>query len=287
MHEFNLLYTVLTIVGVLVVIPSICGFLIYAERKVSAWVQDRVGPNRVGPLGLLQSLADGLKFILKEDVIPRYADRFLFVLAPCIAILTPMLAPVLVYYFGWRVAFLITGALVFVWLIVWWKVYRSPREKPNLSAAELAHIESDPADTPGKVPWLSLLRHRQTWAYALGKFIIDPIWWFFLFWLPSFFASEHGLDLMTFGPALVAIYIISDVGSVAGSILLLLRSRHAVTAFVISLVGAVLSFIYQMTIDLPPAMDSTMNKVMPLVIVGAIVLQWWYARRMRAAGVLR
>ncbi|HTU09913.1 MAG TPA: MFS transporter [Allosphingosinicella sp.] len=132
------------------------------------------------------------------------------------AILTPMLAPVLVHYFGWRVAFLVTGALVFVWLIVWWKIYRSPREKTNLSAAELAHIESDPADTPGKVPWLSLLRHRQTWAYALGKFIIDPIWWFFLFWLPSFFASEHGLDLMTFGPALVAIYIISDIGSVAG-----------------------------------------------------------------------
>jgi ACS family hexuronate transporter-like MFS transporter len=132
------------------------------------------------------------------------------------AILTPMLAPVLVYYFGWRAAFLVTGALVFVWLAVWWAIYRTPREKQNLSAAELAHIESDPADTPGKVPWLSLLRHRQTWAYAIGKFIIDPIWWFFLFWLPSFFASQHGLDLMTFGPALVAIYIISDIGSVAG-----------------------------------------------------------------------
>jgi ACS family hexuronate transporter-like MFS transporter len=132
------------------------------------------------------------------------------------AILTPMLAPFLVYYFGWRVAFLVTGALVFVWLIVWWRIYRSPREKENLSAAELAHIESDPADTPGKVPWLSLLRHRQTWAYALGKFIIDPIWWFFLFWLPTFFASEHGLNLMTFGPPLVVIYIISDLGSVGG-----------------------------------------------------------------------
>jgi hypothetical protein len=76
-------------------------------------------------------------------------------------------------------------------------------------------------------------------------------------------------------------------GSVAGSILLLLRSRHAVTAFAVSLVGAVLSFIYQATLDLPPAMDTTMNKVMPLVILGAIVVQWWYARRMRAAGVLR
>jgi hypothetical protein len=76
-------------------------------------------------------------------------------------------------------------------------------------------------------------------------------------------------------------------GSVAGSILLLMRSRHAVTAFVVSLIGAVLSFVYQATIDVPPEMTDSLGKVMPFVIVGAIVLQWWYARRMRAAGVLR
>src|SRR5690349_10997929 len=112
------------------------------------------------------------------------------------AILTPLIAPFLVLWFGWRSAFLVTGALVFVWLAFWWTNYRRPREKGNLSAAELAYIESDPADAPGEVKWLPLLRHRQTWAYAIGKFMIDPIWWFFLFWLPSFFASEHGLDLM-------------------------------------------------------------------------------------------
>ena len=132
------------------------------------------------------------------------------------AILTPLIAPFLVMWFGWRVAFLFTGAIVFVWLAVWWTVYRRPREKKNLSGAELAYIESDPADAPGDVKWLPLLRHRQTWAYAIGKFMIDPIWWFFLFWLPSFFAQEHGLNLLTFGLPLAAIYIISDVGSVAG-----------------------------------------------------------------------
>ena len=84
-----------------------------------------------------------------------------------------------------------------------------------------------------------------------------------------------------------ALWAVGVWGSVAGSLLLLMRSRHAATAFAVSLVGAVLSFIYQATIDLPPAMDSTMNKVMPLVILAAIVLQWWYARRMRRAGVLR
>lgn len=132
------------------------------------------------------------------------------------AILTPLLAPFLVIWFGWRAAFLVTGAIVFIWLAFWWTIYRRPREKKNLSRAELEYIESDPADAPGDVKWLPLLRHRQTWAYALGKFLIDPIWWFFLFWLPSFFAQEHGLNLLTFGIPLAAIYIISDVGSVAG-----------------------------------------------------------------------
>jgi ACS family hexuronate transporter-like MFS transporter len=132
------------------------------------------------------------------------------------AIATPLIAPVLVFNFGWRAAFLFTGALVFVWLAVWLVVYRRPREKPGLSPGELAYIESDPADPPGGVPWLPLLRRRQTWAFALGKFMIDPIWWFFLFWLPDFFAKEHGMNLSTFGPPLVVIYLISDAGSVAG-----------------------------------------------------------------------
>ena len=132
------------------------------------------------------------------------------------AILTPLIAPFLVIWFGWRVAFLLTGAIVFIWLAFWWTIYRRPRETKKLGQAELAHIESDPPDAPGEVRWLPLLRHRQTWAYAVGKFMIDPIWWFFLFWLPSFFAQQHGLNLLTFGLPLAAIYIISDVGSVGG-----------------------------------------------------------------------
>jgi MFS transporter, ACS family, hexuronate transporter len=132
------------------------------------------------------------------------------------AILTPLTVPFLVMWFGWRSAFLITGALIFVWLAAWWTIYRSPREKKNLGEAELTYIESDPPDSPGEVKWLPLLKHRQTWAYALAKFMIDPIWWFFLFWLPSFFAQHHGLNIMTFGLPLAAIYVLSDVGSIAG-----------------------------------------------------------------------
>ena len=84
-----------------------------------------------------------------------------------------------------------------------------------------------------------------------------------------------------------ALWAIGVWGSVLGSILLLVRSRHAATAFAVSLVGAALSFLYQLTLDLPPMMDTTMNKVMPVLILGAIVLQWWYARRQAAKGVLR
>ena len=92
MSQELLIEAVVKIAIVLGAILTVCAYLIYVERKISAFMQDRIGPNRVGPIGLLQPLADGIKFILKEDVIPRYADKFLFILAPCIAVMTAMLA---------------------------------------------------------------------------------------------------------------------------------------------------------------------------------------------------
>src|SRR6516225_10058730 len=92
MGDFNLLYTIISIVAVLAVLQGTCAFLIYLERKIAAYVQDRVGPNRVGPAGLFQSVADGLKFLLKEDIIPNYVDKFLFIMAPAIAMTTALFA---------------------------------------------------------------------------------------------------------------------------------------------------------------------------------------------------
>jgi ACS family hexuronate transporter-like MFS transporter len=132
------------------------------------------------------------------------------------AIVTPLAVPGLVLTFGWQMAFVITGVVSLVWLPVWLIFYRNPRNHPRLKSAELAHIEQDPPDTSKPIGWVRLLTVKETWAYALGKFLIDPIWWFFLFWLPDFFAKRYGLDLMTFGPPLVAIYLLSDVGSVGG-----------------------------------------------------------------------
>ena len=132
------------------------------------------------------------------------------------AIVAPLIVPVITLSVGWRAAFVITGSFTLIWLIAWLAVYRPPRRHPRLRAAELAVIESDPPDTVVSVPWMRLLAVRETWAYALGKFLIDPVWWMWLFWLPDFLVKRHHLDLRTFGPPLVAIYLLSDLGSIAG-----------------------------------------------------------------------
>ncbi|MEG3163340.1 MFS transporter [Sphingomonas sp. PB2P19] len=134
------------------------------------------------------------------------------------AIITPLVVPFIVVTLGlgWRMAFVITGAFSLIWLVFWIAMYRRPRESTKVSAEELAYIESDPADPAEKIGWLKLLGYRETWAFALGKFLIDPIWWLFLFWTPDFLAKTYHLDLKSFGPPLVAIYLISDIGSVAG-----------------------------------------------------------------------
>ncbi|MEH3041529.1 MAG: MFS transporter [Sphingomonas paucimobilis] len=132
------------------------------------------------------------------------------------AIITPLAVPVLTVAYGWRMAFVVTGVVSLIWLAAWLAFYRSPREHKKLSAGELAWIEQDPADPVQPLPWRRLVTKRETWAYALGKFCIDPIWWFFLFWLPGYLGDRYDLDLLSFGPPLVAIYLLSDLGSVAG-----------------------------------------------------------------------
>lgn len=132
------------------------------------------------------------------------------------ALLTPILVPILVLTFGWRAAFIITGLSGLVLLALWLLIYRRPREHPRVTPAELAHIESDPPDAPGKITWGQALKRREAWAFIVGKFLTDPVWWLFLFWLPDFFGKTYGLNLLTFGPPLVAVYLLADVGSVGG-----------------------------------------------------------------------
>lgn len=132
------------------------------------------------------------------------------------ALITPILIPLIVVSLGWEWAFILTGAVGFLWLVAWLALYRRPREHPRVGAAELAHIEGDPVDPPGKISWRFVATRRETWAFLLGKFITDPVWWLFLFWLPDFFAKTYDLDILSFGPPLVAVYLLADVGSVGG-----------------------------------------------------------------------
>jgi MFS transporter, ACS family, hexuronate transporter len=142
------------------------------------------------------------------------------------AIVTPLMVPWITLHLGWRAAFLTTGSLGFVWLLFWLAFYRRPEEHPRCSKAELDFIRHDPPEAAGHIKWLSLLPHRQTWAFVLGKFLTDPIWWFYLFWVPDFLQRDHGLQLMQIGLPLVVIYAISDAGSVAGGWV----SSHLITA---------------------------------------------------------
>jgi ACS family hexuronate transporter-like MFS transporter len=132
------------------------------------------------------------------------------------AIAAPLFVPWVTVHYGWRVAFLLTGLCGLPWIFLWLRMYRRPREHPSLSAEELAYIESDPPDKVVKVPWLRLLPHRQTWTFVVAKFLTDPIWWFFLYWLPKFLNTEHGLTLDKLGLPLVVVYLVSDGGSIFG-----------------------------------------------------------------------
>lgn len=132
------------------------------------------------------------------------------------AIVTPLILPPLVTGFGWRGAFIVSGAFSLIWLLAWLALYRRPRESRRLSQAELAYIERDAPDPTAKAPWFPLLGCKETWAYAIGKFLTDPVWWMFLFWLPDFLHKRHGLDLASFGVPVAIVYIVSDLGSIAG-----------------------------------------------------------------------
>jgi len=132
------------------------------------------------------------------------------------ALVTPLVVPVITLTWGWYWAFVITGALGFFWLLLWIPLYGSPEQHPRVNAAELAHIRSDPPDPPMHIPWAQLLRYRQTWAFALGKFMTDPVWWLYLFWIPDFLFRNYSIDLKTIGLPLVVIYLIADVGSIGG-----------------------------------------------------------------------
>jgi len=132
------------------------------------------------------------------------------------AVIAPIAVPWIALHLGWRWAFLLTGIADFVWLGFWLATDRRPEKQPRLSKEELAYIRSDTPVAAAKIPWARLFRHRQTWTFAIGKFMTDPIWWFYLFWLPKYLSQSRGLSLADLAAPLVVIYLSADVGSLAG-----------------------------------------------------------------------
>ena len=133
------------------------------------------------------------------------------------AIVAPATIPFIAAAWGWRSAFVLAGLLGFAWLVAWWIFYEQPERQRRLRPEELTYIRADLDDEDvRKEPWLDLLRRRQTWAFAIAKFLTDPVWWFFLIWLPDFFKKTRGLDIKTSWIYLVTIYTIVTVLSIAG-----------------------------------------------------------------------
>jgi len=135
------------------------------------------------------------------------------------AIMTPLVVPWIALRFGWRMAFIATGAIGFFWIFCWLALYHRPEEDTRVSAAELAYIQSDPQDPETiktTVPWLTLLTLPQAWAIAFGKFFTDPIWWVYLFWMPDFLSRNLGLSLSGMRLPLSIIYTGACVGSIGG-----------------------------------------------------------------------
>ncbi len=146
------------------------------------------------------------------------------------AILAPLTVPFIAAKYGWREAFIITGAFGFIWLIFWFIFYEIPSKQKRLKKAEFDYIHSDldeqeavvaieegvAQEETKRVPWLTLLKYNQTWAFVLGKFLTDPVWWFYLFWLPAFLLSEYGITGTGIAMPVALVYTMSTVGSIFG-----------------------------------------------------------------------
>jgi len=132
------------------------------------------------------------------------------------AVITPLVVPWITLTYGWQWAFIATGALGFLWIGFWWLSYRPPQEHTSVTKEELALITSDPPDPALKVRWRVLLKKKQLWAFAIGKFMTDPIWWIYIFWVPDFLNKNYSITLLTIGLPLVVIYLVADIGSISG-----------------------------------------------------------------------
>lgn len=132
------------------------------------------------------------------------------------AIAAAWLVPLIAAKYGWQWSFIVTGGIGMILLLFWVPIYRSPTEHPKVNAAELAYIQSDPPEAAVKLSWFTLINSRQAMAFALGKFLTDSMWWFYMTWFAKYLNKTYGLNLLQIGLPLVIIYLLADLGSLGG-----------------------------------------------------------------------
>ncbi|WP_229513623.1 MFS transporter [Paraburkholderia terrae] len=195
------------------------------------------------------------------------------------AVAAPALVPWLAASYGWQAAFLVTGLTGFVWLGFWYLMYYAPQKHKAISVEELKYINENRAGDDDKGPsvnWISLLKIRPTWAFVMGKLLTDPIWWFMLFWLPSYFSSRYHLDLKNLGMPLVVVYVATSIGSISGGWLssrLIARGWDVTRARQITMLG--LAFLV-VPIAFSPWIDN-MWAMVGLLSLAAAAHQGWSA----------
>ena len=192
------------------------------------------------------------------------------------AIITPLVVPWIALTYGWRMAFIVTGMLGFVWLAFWIPLYRRPHEHPRVTPGELAHIQSDPVEASATFPYSKLLKRRETWAFAIGKFMTDPIWWFYLYWLPKFLDTRYDIKLAQVAAPLIVIYLLADVGSVGGGWLSGFFIKRGWTVNSARKITMLIAALLIVPTAFAPAMKGMWAAVL-VVGLAAAAHQWWSA----------
>jgi len=183
------------------------------------------------------------------------------------AIIAPAVVPWMALTFGWRSAFVAAGAAGFIWLLFWLPWYEVPEKSRHLSAAELEHIRSDLDAGAGeslKMRWRDILRYKQAWGFIAAKFLTDPVWWFFLIWLPDYFKKTRGLSIKDSWVHLVTIYALVTALSVIGGWLVGYLAKSGMT---VSKARKVSMFAFACTV-LPILMVTHVGNWTAVVLIG-------------------
>lgn len=193
------------------------------------------------------------------------------------AILAPLTVPFIATHYGWQWAFILTGAIGFIWLIFWWQMYAKPEVHPVLSSNELSHIQTEDHHAAAQaVQWQQLLIFRQTWVLCLMRFITDPVWWFFLFWVPKFLHVQYGLQLQALSLPLIVLFLVADIGSISGGWLSSFWLKQGHTLDFARRNTLLLCALLAIPVTVAAQMPSAMGAV-ALVAIAAAAYQGWSA----------